>query len=860
MPLRRKGIRGFAALTLVATALAAAGAVEGAGDPLTRAAARAWHSVFGERAKAAPERRVLVLLASPSLADRMAASEGRAGADEQRRWNAEAEGAQRLLLAGLRQRGITLERDRVFTRTINGFSAVVDARGLAELERATGVAGVYPVRTVYPAASLRPDFGEGRSPGAQVALPGFDGGGVTIALLDTGVDRAHPFVRGRVKRGYDLVDDDRSVAPATKPDDATAVEAHGTRMAGLLVGRGGPEGVSGVAPGAEVLPIRVLGWQQAADGSYAVLGRGDVLLAGLERAVDPDADGDVDDAADIVLAPVVEPYAAFADSPETRAVAGAARLGALVVAPAGNDGRPGPGFGSVGAPGGAEDALAVGAVDGRPQVREAQATLSVGSNTVLEGPLRVLDGSGPGRVGAVRVVRLAGPTLAAPERPAGTPARGVELGDLFSPEGISLVADRAVLLPAGGDLRRAARNAAAAGAALLLVDDDSLPAGTVDVEGDRAVPVLALPAEAAQEVREGLSAGDAVSLSLEAATSAGNVGRMDVAAFSSGGVAFDGRVKPDLVAPGVGLATSDVPGGGYATATGTSVAAAVAAGAAALVAQARPGLTPLQLKSMLVGSAAQLARGDVPLPVTAQGAGLVEPRHAAAAELVVEPATLAFGRAEGLSWSTARRLTITNVSSRPLEVELGLAADTAEVRFAFSAQPGRILLAPGTSADVAIGVSAREEPAAGAGGALVVAAEGARSVRVPWAVGRRAVDRGPLVADVQLSHTEFAPSDHAPAIVAFRAGRVDASADGELIEPVGLLELELWTAEGRRLGVLARLRDVLPGRYAFGLTGRDPQGDVLGEGTYVLRLRAFPVDGDDGSEPSTADAVFTVNG
>jgi hypothetical protein len=860
MPRRRRGIRGFAALALVATALAAVGAVEGAGDPLTRAAARAWHSVFGERAKAPPERRVLVLLAAPSLADRMAAVEGNAGAGEQRRWNAQAEGAQRLLLAGLRERGITVERDRVFTRTINGFSAVVDARGLAELERATGVAGVYPVRTVYPAASLRPDFGEGRSPGAQVSLPGFDGSGVTIALLDAGVDLDHPFLRGRVKRGYDLVDLDHDVSPATKPDDPTAVETHGTRMAGLLVGRGGPQGVSGVAPGAGVLPIRVLGWQQAADGSYAVLGRGDVLLDGLERAVDPDADGDVEDAVDIALAPVVEPYAAFADSPEARAVAGAARLGALVVAPAGNDGRPGPGFGSVGAPGGAGDALTVGAVDGRAQVLEAAATLSVGSDTVLEGPLRVLDGAGPGHAEAVRVARLAGPTLAEPERAAGTPARGAELGDFFSREGISLVAGRAVLLPAGGDLRLAARNAAAAGAAVLLVADDRLPAGTFDVEGDRALPVLGLPAEAAQEALARLAAGESVSLSLEPATSASNVGRMDVAAFSSGGIAFDGRVKPDLVAPGVALATSDVSGRGYATATGTSAAAAMAAGAAALVAQARPDLTSLQLKSVLVGSAAQLARGEIPLPVTAQGAGLVDPRLAAAAELAVEPATLAFGRAEGASWSTARSLSVTNVSSRPLEVGLGIAADTPEVPLAFSAEPGKVVLAPGTSAQVAIGVSARGEMPAGAGGALVVAAEGARPVRVPWAIARRAVERGPLVADVQLSHSEFAPSDLASAVVAFRAGRVDASADGELIEPVGLLELELWTAEGRRLGVLARLRDLLPGRYAFGLTGRDPGGKVLPEGTYVARLRAYPVDGDDGSEPSTADAIFTING
>ena len=52
---------------------------------------------------------------------------------------------------------------------------------------------------------------------------------------------------------------------------------------------------------------------------------------------------------------------------------------------------------------------------------------------------------------------------------------------------------------------------------------------------------------------------------------------------------------------------------------------------------------------------------------------------------------------------------------------------------------------------------------------------------------------------------------------------------------------------------------MLPGRYAFGLTGRGPQGGVLREGSYVLRLRAYPVDGDDGTQPSTAEAVFTIN-
>jgi hypothetical protein len=233
--------------------------------------------------------------------------------------------------------------------------------------------------------------------------------------------------------------------------------------------------------------------------------------------------------------------------------------------------------------------------------------------------------------------------------------------------------------------------------------------------------------------------------------------------------------------------------------------------------------------------------------------------HALAAEVAVEPATLAFGRAEGPEWSAFRVLTVRNVSSRELTMSFGLVPDGAVADIAFSADPAQLTLEPGGARDVTIGVSASgDETPAGAGGVIVVTAEGAQPVRVPWAIARREADRAPLVGDVQLSHHEFSPSDVAPVVLAFRAGRVDKALEGELIEPVGVLELELWTAEGRRLGVLARLRDVLPGRYAFGLTGRSPSGKPLAEGRYVLRLRAHPVDGEDGTQPSTAEAVFTI--
>jgi hypothetical protein len=72
---------------------------------------------------------------------------------------------------------------------------------------------------------------------------------------------------------------------------------------------------------------------------------------------------------------------------------------------------------------------------------------------------------------------------------------------------------------------------------------------------------------------------------------------------------------------------------------------------------------------------------------------------------------------------------------------------------------------------------------------------------------------------------------------------------------VALLSLELRRANGERLGVLARLHDLLPGLYSFGLTGRDAKGDTLRPGRYRLRLTAYPTG--DGS-PSRTAVTFTI--
>jgi hypothetical protein len=286
----------------------------------------------------------------------------------------------------------------------------------------------------------------------------------------------------------------------------------------------------------------------------------------------------------------------------------------------------------------------------------------------------------------------------------------------------------------------------------------------------------------------------------------------------------------------------------YATATGTSAAAAVAAGAAALVKQARPELAASELRSALIGSAAAVGEAS-----TRQGAGRIDAAAAADARVVVTPGTLAFGRANGAKWSGDATITVKNVSRRPLEVGFAFVADQAgEPAVRFSAEPAVLNLGPRASADVRLAIAPTGQ--APASGVLLALPSGGAPVRVAWALGRRPA--GALVSSLSLSNWEFEPSNEAPAVIAFQAGDVSA-ADGS-IEPVGLLELELWTTQGKKLGVLASLRDLLPGRYAFGLTGRDAGGKLLPPGMYVLRLRAQPVDAEEGTPPSTVQTVFRI--
>jgi type VII secretion-associated serine protease mycosin len=84
------------------------------------------------------------------------------------------------------------------------------------------------------------------------------GEGVTVAVIDSGVDGAHPDLAGSVLSGTDLT--------GSQGDGRTDVDGHGTAMASLIAAHGR---VRGVAPAAKILPVRTHIQSQGGTSKFA---------------------------------------------------------------------------------------------------------------------------------------------------------------------------------------------------------------------------------------------------------------------------------------------------------------------------------------------------------------------------------------------------------------------------------------------------------------------------------------------------------------------------------------------------------------------------------------------------------------
>ncbi|MFJ9039264.1 S8 family peptidase [Streptomyces sp. NPDC102406] len=192
-------------------------------------------------------------------------------------------------------------------------------------------------------ASLDTSVPQIGAPAAWAA--GYDGKGVKIAVLDTGVAATHPDLKGQVVEEKNF----------SKAADATDHYGHGTHVASIAAGTGAKSGgaYKGVAPGAKILNGKVLD-----DDGY---GDDSGILAGMEWAAAQGAD-------------IINLSLGGGDTPEIDPLEAevnklSAEKGVLFAIAAGNEGPQ-----SIGSPGSADAALTVGAVDGKDKLADFSST------------------------------------------------------------------------------------------------------------------------------------------------------------------------------------------------------------------------------------------------------------------------------------------------------------------------------------------------------------------------------------------------------------------------------------------------------------------------------------------------------
>ncbi|MGI5486990.1 S8 family serine peptidase [Microtetraspora malaysiensis] len=187
---------------------------------------------------------------------------------------------------------------------------------------------------------------------------GYDGTGVKVAVLDTGVDKNHPDLVDRVAESQSFVPDE------TVQDG----HGHGTHVASTIAGSGAASGgkYKGVAPGAKLLVGKVL--------ANAGFGQESWILDGMDWAAHSGAK--------VVSMSIGGGAGADGTDPMAMAVNElTAKTGVLFTIAAGNDG---PGPTTVGTPGAADAALTVGAVDSADAVTDFSSRGPRGGNGGLK--------------------------------------------------------------------------------------------------------------------------------------------------------------------------------------------------------------------------------------------------------------------------------------------------------------------------------------------------------------------------------------------------------------------------------------------------------------------------------------------
>jgi len=421
---------------------------------------------------------------------------------------------------------------------------------------------------------------------------GYDGSGIVVSIIDTGIDLNHPDLEGQIIGGYDFVDNDEI------PED---INGHGTQVAGIIASNGN---LKGIAPNSKILMYKV-----SEDGESVP---SHLIIKAIEKSIEDNADI-------INISLGINQTNTKIDQVVNKAV----KNNIFVVTAAGNFG---PELSTIGSPGINPNAITVGATFNN-------VTSSIVSTFEIEDK-------------SFNVFPMVGTqALTEPITSQIIFGKYGRANDLLEND----VEGSILLIERGSDIENEIiyfsdkeKNAANVGARAIIVYNNEpgiffgeLIHEYVDEGYEPTIPALSVSRDDGLIIKEILQSG--------------TKGILDVfyhpdfvAYFSSRGPVSPFYIKPDLVAPGAFINTTDTDGN-YKISSGTSFAAPHVAGTAALILQKNPELTPQEVKSILMTTTDIVYdQFNDRFPIDVSGNGRVNASKAINAELIILPPNLIF--------------------------------------------------------------------------------------------------------------------------------------------------------------------------------------------------------------------------
>jgi len=363
---------------------------------------------------------------------------------------------------------------------------------------------------------------------------GYDGSGIVVSIIDTGIDLNHPDLEGQIIGGYDFVDNDKI------PEDTNG---HGTQVAGIIASNGNLKGIS---PNSKILMYKV-----SEDGESVP---SHLIIKAIEKSIEDNADI-------INISLGINQTNTKIDQVVNKAV----KNNIFVVTAAGNFG---PELSTIGSPGINQNAITVGATFNNV-TSSLVSTFEIEDKTFNVFPM----------VGTQALIEPITSQIIF--------GKYGKVNDLLE----NNFQDSIMLIERGSDIENEIiyfsdkeKNAANVGARAIIVYNNEpgiffgeLIHEYVDDGYEPTIPALSVSRDDGLIIKEILQSE--------------TKGTLDVfyhpdfvAYFSSRGPVSPFYIKPDLVAPGAFINTTDTDGN-YKISSGTSFAAPHVAGIAALILQ-----------------------------------------------------------------------------------------------------------------------------------------------------------------------------------------------------------------------------------------------------------------------------------